>query len=205
MTDQNKRELRRELLAGRRSMTATNRENQDRVVRATAASWLARMATDATPDAGFVVAAYRPMIGEPGGPELPNALAATARPLLLLLPVVLDDRDLDWAAFDPTAPDGGLVPASLGLHEPTGARLGVDAITRAAVIFVPALAVDHHGTRLGRGGGSFDRALSRVRAPQLVIALLYDGELRATVPAESHDLPVDGVVIGDEVTIFHKM
>jgi 5-formyltetrahydrofolate cyclo-ligase len=59
---------------------------------------------------------------------------------------------------------------------------------------VPALAVDRAGNRLGRGGGSFDRALARVGPLIPVIALLYDDELLDQVPAEPHDAPVRSVV-----------
>jgi 5-formyltetrahydrofolate cyclo-ligase len=52
---------------------------------------------------------------------------------------------------------------------------------------VPALAVDHSGLRLGRGGGSYDRALVRVGDQVPTVALLYDQELLAEVPAWSHD------------------
>jgi 5-formyltetrahydrofolate cyclo-ligase len=218
VTDRTKGELRRELLAARRAMTDQDRRDQDVLVRATATALLAQTGNDvangaaATRGSGHdrsavhvrpTVAAYRPMIGEPGGAELPATLATQAS--RVLLPVVLGDRDLDWALFDPDDPDGGLAPAGLGLHEPTGARLGVDAISAAAIVFVPALAVDRRGGRLGRGGGSFDRALARVRPPQLVIALLYAGEFRLAVPVESHDRAVDGVITGGEVTIFHGM
>ena len=50
-------------------------------------------------------------------------------------------------------------PARLGLLEPDGERLGVDAIATADVVLVPGLAVAADGMRLGRGGGSYDRAL----------------------------------------------
>jgi 5-formyltetrahydrofolate cyclo-ligase len=62
------------------------------------------------------------------------------------------------------------------------------------VLFVPALAVDRRGNRLGRGGGSYDRALSRVPRRALVVALLYDGELVDELPTEPHDRPVNAVV-----------
>jgi 5-formyltetrahydrofolate cyclo-ligase len=70
----------------------------------------------------------------------------------------------------------------------------VGAIASADVVLVPALAVDGLGNRLGRGGGSFDRALARVGPLIPVIALLYDGELVERVPVEEHDTPVRGVV-----------
>jgi 5-formyltetrahydrofolate cyclo-ligase len=53
--------------------------------------------------------------------------------------------------------------------------------------------VDRAGTRLGRGGGSYDRVLPRTTG--LVVALLHDGEAVAELPAEPHDVPVDAVVL----------
>jgi 5-formyltetrahydrofolate cyclo-ligase len=58
------------------------------------------------------------------------------------------------------------------------------------VVLVPALAVDESGNRLGRGGGSYDRALARVGGQVPTIALVYDGELVGRLPAEPHDRPV---------------
>ena len=77
----------------------------------------------------------------------------------VILPVLLPDGDLDWAVY---AGDDSLAPARLGLLEPTGPRLGVDAVATADVVLVPGLAVSTTGDRLGRGGGSYDRALGRV-------------------------------------------
>ncbi len=137
------------------------------------------------------VAAYVPMTGEPGGPGLPTALAAVLPPSSLLLPVLAPDRDLDWAAYDGTLTAGTTLSR---LHEPPGPRLGPEAIANAQMVLVPALAVDATGTRLGRGGGSFDRALARVRPDVPVIALLYPGELVSVLPAEPHDRPVTAVL-----------
>ena len=66
-------------------------------------------------------------------------------------------------------------------------------MTRADVVLVPALAVDGRGSRLGRGGGSYDRALARVFGLVPTIALLYDDELLDHVPAEPHDRAVRAV------------
>ena len=47
---------------------------------------------------------------------------------------------------------------------PDGDLLGVDSVAEADLVLVPALAVGADGTPLGRGGGSYDRALARVPA-----------------------------------------
>ena len=101
-----------------------------------------------------------------------------------LLPVLLPDGDLDWAL-------GDLVEGPRGLQEPSGPRLGVDAVATCDLVLVPALLVDAQGYRLGKGGGSYDRALGR--ATGLTVALVYDDELVPTLPHEPHDVPVRAV------------
>ena len=54
----------------------------------------------------------------------------------------------------------------------------------------PALAVDLDGVRLGRGGGSYDRALARVCPGTPVWAAVYDTEILDSLPADPHDRPV---------------
>jgi 5-formyltetrahydrofolate cyclo-ligase len=56
-------------------------------------------------------------------------------------------------------------------------------VTSADLVIVPALAVDRDGRRLGRGGGSYDRALARVGPAVPTVALIYDDELLDEVPA----------------------
>ncbi|MEV7227815.1 5-formyltetrahydrofolate cyclo-ligase [Polymorphospora sp. NPDC051019] len=142
------------------------------------------------------VTAYVPVGSEPGGPDLPEALLAMlaaggAPGSRLLLPVLCPDLDLDWAEYAGSEP---LVAAGRGLREPAGPRLGPAAVGAADLVVVPAVAVDRRGLRLGRGGGSYDRALARVAPATLTVALLHDGELLDAVPAEEHDRPVHAVI-----------
>ncbi len=116
----------------------------------------------------------------------------------VMLPVLRDDNDLDWAVYD--GPDT-LAPGRFGIMEPVDTRRGVDAIRTAALVIVPALAVGRStGVRLGRGGGSYDRALARVGPNVPTVALLYEGELLEEVPTEPHDLPVRYVAQPSGVT-----
>jgi 5-formyltetrahydrofolate cyclo-ligase len=138
------------------------------------------------------VCAYVPVGAEPGGDALPAELAsALPGDGSLLLPVLRPDLDVQWAAYEGP---GSLVPAGRGLREPRGRRLGVDAVRSVDLVVVPALAVDVEGVRLGRGGGSYDRVLARVRPGIPVVALLHDGELVPAVPAQPHDRRVSGVI-----------
>jgi 5-formyltetrahydrofolate cyclo-ligase len=67
-------------------------------------------------------------------------------------------------------------------------------VARADAVLVPALAVDSAGRRLGRGGGSYDRALARVGPLIPLIALIYNDELVEHVPTAPHDIPVRAAV-----------
>lgn len=144
----------------------------------------------ATPEVrrAATVAAYVSIGTEPGTGPLLDALVATGR--RVILPVVLPDLDLDWAVYDG---QGGLARARRGLLEPTGERLGVDAVATADVVLTPGLAVDRTGMRLGQGGGCYDRALGRVPVGTFTCTLLYADELLDAVPAATHDRPVTAV------------
>ncbi len=184
-THEAKRELRVALLARRRSLTAARRAEAAARVQAELMSLVRRLSP-------IRMTAYVPVGAEPGGADLPDVLRAALAPEAeLLLPVLRDDLDLDWAAYTGAR---SLRAAGRGLREPSGALRGPAAISTAGLVVVPALAVDHRGFRLGRGGGSYDRALARVPAATLTVALLHNRELIEVVPSEPHDLPVRAVI-----------
>jgi 5-formyltetrahydrofolate cyclo-ligase len=144
---------------------------------------LARHGLAAFSDVGCV-AAYLGVGTEPPTQPLLDALRAAG--VRVLLPVITGER-LDWATYDG---EGALAEGPFGLVEPTGRRLGLDALTAADVVLVPALAVDRNGHRLGRGRGYYDRALATVTVP--LIAVVFDDDVIDDVPIETHDRDVDG-------------
>lgn len=187
-----KSELRAGLLAAR-----TRRPNQDRTATSTALAHAFEAAFGdpfraATPPP--TIATYLSVGTEPDTAFL-NALLVTLG-ATTLAPVLTDDGDLDWALV------AAEQPGLRGTREPTGGRLGHHAISGADLVLVPALAVDHAGHRLGRGGGSYDRALARVRATATVLAVVHDDEVLDAVPTEPHDRPVDGVLTPSGVLYF---
>jgi 5-formyltetrahydrofolate cyclo-ligase len=125
------------------------------------------------------VAAYVPLATEPGSIELLSGLSA--RGTTVLVPVLLPDRDLAWQYW------------------PDGASADIDD---AALLLVPALAVDRAGYRLGRGGGSYDRVLARLRPEVATVALLFDGELIESVPTDPWDRPVTEALLPSGAVTF---
>jgi 5-formyltetrahydrofolate cyclo-ligase len=138
--------------------------------------------------AAGTIAAYYSVGTEPATRSLVYAL--WKRGSYVVLPILLPDGDLDWASYE--GPDS-VVPGPRGLLQPAEPPRGPGTVSRADVVIVPAIAVDRSGNRLGRGGGSYDRALARVGEQVPVMALIYDTELVAAVPAESHDQAVRAV------------
>ena len=179
---QQKAALRTRLLAARARLSAGERAAAGRAIR------------DALLDRPEIqmagtVAAYYSVGAEPDTHGLVFAL--WKRGSYVLLPVLRADGDLDWASYE--GPDS-LVAAPRGLREPAERPRGVAAVASADAVLVPALAVDRAGRRLGRGGGSYDRALARVGPLIPLIALLYDDEFVDRVPAEDHDVKVRAAV-----------
>lgn len=178
---EHKAELRAQLLRMRRELTAEERAAAGPAL-AAGVCGLPELAT------GGIMAAYVSVGTEPGTRELIEALRTAGT--RVLLPVLLADNDLDWAEYrGPVA----LERTGRGLWEPTGERLGPEAVTGARAVLLPGLAVDARGVRLGRGGGSYDRVLGRLAragADPLLLVLLYAHEVVARVPAEPHDRPV---------------
>ncbi len=173
--------LRKEILATRAKLTDRERK--------TAGQGLRDALLD-LPEAAMAgtIAAYVSIGTEPETAGLIFAL--WKRGSYLLLPVLCDDNDLDWASYE--GPDS-LAPGPRGLLQPTEPVRGVTAITSADLVIVPALAVGRDGHRLGRGAGCYDRALARVGPAVPTVALLYDNELLDAVPAAPHDQRVRAV------------
>ena len=179
-----------------RDRLLTTRRRRTLLERAEVATGLAAVLL-ATPEVrrAASVAAYVGVGGEPGTGPLLDALVAAGK--RVLLPVLLPDLDLDWAVHD-----GTLASAPRGLLQPTGPRLGDEAIATTDVVLVPGLAVSTTGLRLGRGGGSYDRALGRVPVGTFTCVLLHDDEVGIDVPSAPHDRPVVAAATPTRVVRF---
>jgi 5-formyltetrahydrofolate cyclo-ligase len=143
------------------------------------------------------VACYVSVGTEPGTTALLDRLTSAGK--RVVLPVLLPDNDLDWATYHG---ESSLAPAGRGLLEPMSPRLGPDAVGTADVVLVPGLAVSPAGDRLGRGGGSYDRALARVPLGTFTCVLLYADETGVAVPTVSHDRRVAAAATPDGITRF---
>jgi 5-formyltetrahydrofolate cyclo-ligase len=114
--------------------------------------------------------------------------------------LIADARARGKSVFLPRAEDGwffawedeaALVAGGTGVGEPP-AFTPLPLAGVAGVAFVPLLAWDVDGGRLGRGGGWYDRVLPRLMMP--IVGVAYDFQERARVPTEPWDVRLDYVV-----------
>ncbi len=179
-----KAQLRTEILAARRLVARQARD-------AEADSLAAQLAMFVDP--GQTVCAHVPTGSEPGSQELIDALVR--RDVVVLLPIARQHADgtplpLKWARYR----CGELVDAPFGLREPAPPWAPAAAVADAAVVVVPALAVDRRGVRLGRGAGFYDRTLRHADPDAALVAVVRDDELVNRLPAEPHDVPMTHVL-----------
>lgn len=191
-----KARLRSQIRAARAALSPEERARRDQHIHEVLLAQLAERFRKQRP----TLAAYCAMRGEPGGQELPEMLATAGFPVLL--PVVHNQsRELQWRYYKGRE---HLRANSMGILEPTGEATG-PLEQLAALAVLPALAVGADGTRLGQGGGFYDKQFSRAAArPSAIWALVDDAELLDSVPALEHDLKVDAAISPRGATAFPR-
>ena len=128
-------------------------------------------------------------------PDMSLALGLFPR---ALLPVLLDEAGAPLGAPRWALWESGLALVTLGRPpaQPSGEVLGAESLKEADLIVIPALAASADGTRLGQGGGWYDRALTHRSPDTPVVAVIFDDEVlqAGIIPAEPHDVPIDAIV-----------
>lgn len=89
-----------------------------------------------------------------------------------------------------------LEDAGYGFAEPAKDAPAAGAVD---VVVVPAIAVDPTGHRIGYGAGYYDRTLPKYAPPAVAIAVAYDYQLVAEVPATPGDVQVAWIVTDQRV------
>jgi 5-formyltetrahydrofolate cyclo-ligase len=166
-------------------------------LRSEAAAEAARHFFDSVPIAkNEVVAGYWPIRDEMDVKSVIARLMDAGQPVCL--PVVLgDEQPLELRLWQDGAP---LYEAGFGTLAPP------EEAPRAApdVILMPLLGFDKHGTRLGYGGGYYDRTLASLQKRPRLIGFAFALQEVDHIPREAHDVPLDAIVTETGVRNFEK-
>ena len=128
-------------------------------------------------------------------PDMSLALGLFPR---ALLPVLLDEAGAPlgepcWGLWE-----AGRALVTLGRPpaQPDGEARGAESLKEADLIVIPALAASADGTRLGQGGGWYDRALMHRSPGVAVVSVVFDDEVleSGVIPTEAHDVPIDAII-----------
>jgi 5-formyltetrahydrofolate cyclo-ligase len=111
----------------------------------------------------------------------------------VLVPVV-EDGTIEAVELLPGAP---LATSSFGILTPADGWVVEPA--EIDMVVTPGLAFDRTGSRLGFGGGYFDRFLPRLRSDCLVVAVAFHEQVIDEVPGGALDVPVHAIVTDQEV------
>lgn len=127
----------------------------------------------------------------------PLMTALWARGVEVFLPVI--DRQCSRLSFAGHHPQAPLQRNGFGIPEPVHhQRIGADQLD---VLFVPLVAVDAQGNRVGMGGGFYDRTLAGVDRPYL-LGMAHAFQQVSALPAQPWDVPLDALVTDVGLTLW---
>ena len=148
----------------------------------------------------------QPLIDKAGRVAAYHAVGSEIDPASVLKRALERGCDAALPAFD--SADGAMAFRS-GMVAETGPH-GIAQPPHQAkaiipdLVLVPLLAVDRRGTRLGQGGGHYDRALPALRkAGATIIGVGWAMQLvEDDLPADPGDVPLDGFVSPEGMTMW---
>jgi 5-formyltetrahydrofolate cyclo-ligase len=183
-----KPELRREMQAKRRALTAD-------AVRDLSARMVAQLLALPELVGVRIVAVYAAMQNEIDPAAAVQALRA--RGVTIVYPRVARDHLVFHVTSDPAA----FAPSRLGVPEPT-ADLSQVALADVDLFLIPGLAFDRQGQRVGWGKGYYDHTLAA--APHATrVGLAYGFQIVTQVPTRPGDEAMD-LVVTDEAVHRHE-
>mgnify|MGYP000843596300 FL=1 len=186
------KQLRRDIRAARRAIAPEERQQISAATAATALAWLRAHADIRR------VATFLSLPEEIDTAPLNRALWQAG--YRLYLPYVRGKGEaLVWLPYQE---DTALAPDAVGIPAPP-LQAPLDALALDAVI-TPLVAWDARGTRLGMGGGFYDRTFARKipRAKPWLLGIAYPCQAVATLPRQPWDVPLDAVASAENLYTY---
>ena len=137
----------------------------------------------------------------PGEPDLRPLLEAAIERLghVLLPRVAADGLELELRA----APSlSCLRPGFRGILEPDPTHSVLFEDAPRVLLFIPGLAFDQAGNRLGQGGGHYDRLLDRLGPRAVPLGVCWEAQVLAHLPVAVWDRPVQALVTEERAAVL---
>ena len=143
-----------------------------------------------------IIAAYWPIRDELDCRQIMTRLLDEGR--RVCLPVVVGkDQPLEMRLWEQGSP---LSAAGFGTLAPEAGA----ATAEPDLVLVPLLGFDKHGTRLGYGGGYYDRTVAAMARKPRLVGFAFSAQEVDLVPREPHDLQLDAVITERGVRHFAR-
>jgi len=185
--EESKSDLRRVLLTRRKTCAAADCRAWSRSIQSQALRLPSYCAAQA-------VALYSPMENEVDT----TAIAADAleQGKRLFYPKISDENE---PVFLQARSAHGFRPGRFGVLEPAGGTPMPGAALKKSVVFVPGVAFDRRGHRIGRGGGWYDRLLGQLARDAFVVGLAFDFQLVERLATDPWDQRVHCIITDKRV------
>ena len=96
--------------------------------------------------------------------------------------------------------DGEFDQSSIGIKEPVSTKSAVDP-KDIDVVVLPAVAYNEEGTRLGAGGGYYDRYIGSLGSKRpYLLGICYEFQICSDVPGTDEDISADFIAVIPEET-----
>jgi 5-formyltetrahydrofolate cyclo-ligase len=116
----------------------------------------------------------------------------------LVLPMVLGNRQ-GMALYVIEELERDVAPGYCGILEPQPRRTRAVAPETLELTFIPGVAFDLRGGRLGLGAGFYDRLLSQLPRGIPMVGLAFDFQVIPRLPLQPHDILLDAIVTESRV------
>lgn len=95
--------------------------------------------------------------------------------------------------------DKELTTGAYGILEPRQEYIREVKPESIDLVLVPGVAFDRRGSRIGYGGGYYDRFLKKLDKSIPKVALAFDMQLAEIVYRDNHDIPMDYIITENEI------
>jgi 5-formyltetrahydrofolate cyclo-ligase len=87
-----------------------------------------------------------------------------------------------------------LKESEYGIPEPVIEHTDDFVAENIDLVIVPGIAFDEEGSRIGYGGGFYDRFMQLLSPNVPLLSIAFELQVVPKIPSESHDLPVDKII-----------